>query len=40
MDVCGAALNTKASAALSTALALYDMDLTPRPHSFELKYEK
>jgi len=27
MDVCGAALNRKASAALSTALALYDMDL-------------
>jgi hypothetical protein len=27
MAVCGAALNTNASAALSTELALYDMDL-------------
>jgi hypothetical protein len=29
---------SKASDA-STAFSLYDMDLTPRPHSFELKYE-
>jgi hypothetical protein len=30
---------SKACDALSTAFSLYDMDLTPRPHSFELKYE-
>lgn len=30
---------SKASDALSTPFSLYDMDLTPRPHSLELNYE-